>query len=383
MSAMLFELTPAQEAIRSTAEVLSAQELLPKAAERERVHDIAPEVIRKLGERGLLGVNIQKAYGGSEAGVVAYAACVREIAKGDASVAVTMAVTNMVGEVIQAFGNEAQRERYIPKLTSGEFFGGAFGLSEPSAGSDAGSLQTRAERKADGWVLNGEKMWITTGDRAGVVVVWARTGQPGPKGITCFLVDGDAVGMSAGKPEEKMGLNASHTVSLQFENVWVPASAMLAEEGQGFSIAMMALDGGRIGISSQSLGMGYGAICRARTCMQTAASGTHDQGAQFRLADSATQCDAAWLLTMRAAWLKESGKPFSREAAMAKVFATEAANLATQEALHIAGAGGYMGDPLLERYFRDCRVTRIYEGTSEVQRIVISRSLLQAASAGH
>ena len=376
---MLFEFTSEQVAIQEKAKLYATESLSNEAQAREDQHDIAPEIIKGLGDRGLLGVNISKAYGGSEAGVVSYALAVREIAKGDPSVAVTMAVTNMVGEVLEAYGTEDQRQEYIPKLTSGEFFGGAFALSEPAAGSDAGALQTKAERNGDEWTINGEKLWITTGDRAGVVVVWARTGGSGAKGISCFLVDGNAPGLSTGKPEEKMGLRASHTVSLSLSDVRVPASAMLGQEGEGFKIAMMALDGGRIGISSQSLGMAFGAMDRARDIMLEDKSVSSSQGVQFKLADIGTECEAAWLLALRAAWLKESKQSFSREAAMAKVYATEAANKATQTALQIGSTSGYMNDPLLARYFRDCRVTRIYEGTSEVQRIVISRSLLRDA----
>ena len=374
---MLFDFTPEQKAFQETARQFASEHLAPGAQSREDNHDIDHETIRGLGSRGLLGVNISKAYGGSAAGVVSYALAVREVAKGDPSVGVTMAVTNMVGEVLAAYGTEEQRQAYIPKLTSGEFYGGAFALSEPAAGSDAGALQTRAKRDGDQWVINGEKLWITTGDRAGVVVVWARTGGSGAKGISCFLVDGNAEGLSTGKPEEKMGLRASHTVSLSLADVRVPHSAMLGKEGEGFKIAMMALDGGRIGISSQALGMAYGAMDRARYLMLE--DNLSDQGIQFKLADIGTECDAAWMLALRAAWLKETDQPFSKEAAMAKVYATEASNKVTQQAMQIGASSGYMGDPLLSRYFRDCRVTRIYEGTSEVQRIVISRSLLREA----
>ncbi|MBT6177107.1 MAG: acyl-CoA dehydrogenase [Deltaproteobacteria bacterium] len=379
---MLFELTAEQSGLREIAAAYAKDTLMPDAQKREDGHDIEPETIKGLGDRGLLGVNIRKEYGGSEAGVVGYAVAVREIAAGDPAVAVTMAVTNMVGEVLQAYGTKEQRQAYIPKLTSGEFFGGAFALSEPAAGSDAGALATRAERVGDNWVINGEKLWITTGDRAGVVVVWARTGGAGAKGISCFLVDGGAPGLSSGKPEEKLGLRASHTVSLSLADVTVPHSAMLGQEGEGFKIAMMALDGGRVGISSQSLGMAYGAMNRAREIMLSDKQHGATQGMLFKLANIGTECDAAWLLALRAAWLKESDQPFSREAAMAKVYATEAANKATQQALQIGASHGHMQDSLLSRYFRDVRVTRIYEGTSEVQRIVISRSLLRDAQSG-
>jgi len=370
---MDFDLTPSQRELSAIARVFAA-ELALHAREREEAHATPPAVIRGLGERGLLGVNIPKELGGAARGPVAYAAAVREIAGGDAAVAVTMAVTNMVSEVITRFGTPEQRERYVPKLVSGEYVGGAFGLSEPQAGSDAGALATRAERDGSDWVLSGQKMWISTGDQAGVIVVWARTGGPGTKGISCFLVEGGAKGLAAGKPEEKMGLRASHTVALSLDGVRVPDSARLSELGHGFRIAMAALDGGRIGIASQSLGMGFAALERARAYLAAHPSRFDEQLAA--LADMATELDAGWLLTLRAARLKEAGTPFSVEAAMAKVFASEAANRAVRAAVRILGEAGALEEYEAARLVRDCRVTQIYEGTSEIQRVVISRALL-------
>jgi hypothetical protein len=261
-------------------------------------------------------------------------------------------------------------------------------------------VRTRAERRGDRWILNGEKMWITTGDQAGVIVVWARTEPPpergrlgrdnarggGHRGISCFLVDGDAPGLSAGKPEDKMGLRASHTVALSLADVELPAEALLGREGKGFEIAMVALDGGRIGIGAQSCGIGGAALEAARDYAlrreQFGAPIAQQPAIQAQLADVATELDAAWLLVLRAAWLKEAiasgtreGR-FSREAAMAKVFASEAANRAVRRAVQIYGGRGYMEDEPVARYFRDCRVAQIYEGTSEVQRMVIARDLL-------
>ncbi len=372
-------LSETQTILRESTRRFSKERLAPFAHAREQNHCISHATIKELGDLGLLGVNLPEALGGAELGAVSYALALREVAKGDASVAVTMAVTNMVGEVIQHFGTPEQQKGHIPKLTSGEYFGGAFALSEPSAGSDAGSLKTTARRDGDSWVINGEKLWITTGDQAGVIVVWARTGEPGPRGISCFLVSCDAPGLTAGKPEEKMGLRASHTVALSFVDVRVPSSSMLGKEGEGFKIAMRALDGGRIGISAQALGIAGAAMDEVRSYAlerkQFGKTLDQFQAIQFKLADMATELEAGWLLTLRAASLKESGKQFSREAAMAKVFATEAANRAVREAVQIFGGYGYIEEFPVARHYRDCRVTQIYEGTSEVQRIVIGREV--------
>lgn len=381
---MDFQLSAAQEMLVRSTRRFAQERLAPGAAEREAAHDIGHDVIRALAEQGLLGVNIPGELGGSEAGVVAYALALRELAAADASVAVTMAVTNMVAEVICRFGTAEQHQKYVPNLTSGEYFGGAFGLSEPGSGSDAASLTTRAERVKDGYVLNGQKMWISTGDKAGVIVVWARTGEGGAKGISCFLVDKNTPGLSAGKPEEKMGLRASHTVALNLQDVHVPRSHLLGEEGKGFHIAMAALDGGRIGIGAQSLGMAMAAIQHSRKyALERSQFGkpiADQQAIQFKLADMATEWDAAWMLTMRAAWLKEKRLPFSREAAMAKVFASETANRIIREAVQIFGGYGYIEEYPVARLYRDCRVTQIYEGTSEIQRMVIARDVLKEAA---
>ncbi|MEZ4272965.1 MAG: acyl-CoA dehydrogenase family protein [Myxococcota bacterium] len=380
---MNFTLTPEQQLLQSATRGFAKQHLESTASSREKAHSIGHDVIRQLAQQGLLGVNVDEALGGAEAGVVAYAVALREIAAADASVAVTMAVTNMVAEVISKFGSDAQRRQYVPKLTSGEYFGGAFALSEPGAGSDVAGMTTKAEPDGEGWVLNGQKMWITTGDLAGVVVVWARTGQEGHRDISCFLVEQGTAGMVAGKPEEKMGLRASHTVALTFDNVKLPATALLAKSGEGFRIAMTALNGGRIGIASQALGIAWRALEVAsqhvKQRQQFGKTLANFQAIQFKLADMGTQLDAAWLLILRAAWLKEQGEDFVQEAAMAKVFASETANRVVRAAVQILGGYGYMEEGLVARLYRDCRVTQIYEGTSEIQRLVIARMLLKAA----
>jgi alkylation response protein AidB-like acyl-CoA dehydrogenase len=369
-----FELSTSQLEIRDVARDFAARVLAPGRDARERAHAIEPEVIAALASRGLLGVNIPRELAGAARGPVAYALAVREIAAGDAAVAVTMAVTNMVAEVLNRFGTTEQKERYVPRLVRGEYFGGAFGLSEPSAGSDAASLTTRAISARDVWSISGQKMWISTGDTAGVIVIWARTGGPGAKGITCFLVEGGAPGLAVGKAEEKMGLRASHTVALALDDVRVPDTARLGELGGGFRIAMAALDGGRIGISAQSLGIATAALDIARAHV-----GAHpgEVSMEAELADMATELDASWLMTLRAAQLKEAGKAFTVEAAMAKVAASEAANRIVRRAVQVLGPRGLLEASGAPRLVRDCRVTQIYEGTSEVQRLVVGRALLK------
>jgi alkylation response protein AidB-like acyl-CoA dehydrogenase len=304
-----------------------------------------------------------------------------EVARGCASTAVTMAVTNMVGEVITCFGSEDQRQRYVPRLTSGEYVAGAFALSEPEVGSDPGAMHTTAEPSGDGWVLQGQKQWITSGAHAGVMVVWARTGGPGTKGISAFLVEGGTPGLKIGKHEDKLGLRASNTVPLTFEDCRIPANALLGVKDGGFRIAMMALDGGRIGIASQAIGIATAALEAAtqyaKERKQFGKPIGEFQAIQWMLADSRTELDAARLLTLRAAQMKEAGRPFSREAAMAKLFASEASNRIVNRCLQVHGGYGYVRDFPVERHLRDARVTTIYEGTSEIQRTVIARTALR------
>ena len=327
-----------------------------------------------------MGVNIPGELGGAEAGVVSYSLAMMEVARGCASTAVTMAVTNMVAEVIARFGTPAQRDRYVPRITSGEYVAGAFALSEPEAGSDPGGMRTSAERTAEGWTLRGEKQWITSGAYAGVMVVWARTGQPGTKGISAFLVEGGTPGLKVGKHEDKLGLRASNTVPLTFDECKIPADALLGVENEGFKIAMMALDGGRIGIASQAVGIATAAVEEAveyaRQRKQFGKPIGDFQAIQWMIADSRTELEAARLLTLRAAEMKERGVPFSKEAAMAKLYASEAVNRICYRCLQVHGGYGYVKDFAIERHTRDARVTTIYEGTSEIQRTVIARAAL-------
>jgi alkylation response protein AidB-like acyl-CoA dehydrogenase len=342
------------------------------------------EVYAQLAELGLLGVHIPAELGGAEAGVVSYALAMMEVSAACASTSVGMAVTNMCGELITAFGTDAQKKKHVTALTSGKAIAGAFALSEPHAGSDPGAMRTKATRTPKGWVLNGAKQWITSGAYSGVIVVWARTGGEGNKGLSCFIVEGKTPGLTCGHPEDKMGLRGSNTVGLTFENCELPADALLGKEGDGFKLAMIALDGGRIGISAQACGVARAAIQAAvRYAKDRKAFGVpiaEFQALKFMLADMQTRLDAAELLCLRAATLKEEKKPFSREASMAKLFASEASNWICDRAVQIHGGYGYIDEFPVERYLRDARVQTIYEGTSEVQRLVIAREVIKAAS---
>jgi alkylation response protein AidB-like acyl-CoA dehydrogenase len=342
--------------------------------------------LRAVAEAGLMTAKLPVERGGKDASNLAFCHVIHELAKVCASTAVTVSVTNMVADMIWKFGTPAQREQWLGPIARGDFPAAAFALSEPSAGSDAGSLRTRATKVADGWQLDGQKLWITSGDRAGVTLVMAKTDPAaGARGITAFLVPAGTPGFEIGRHEEKLGLRGSSTVGLAFQGCVVPDEAVLGGLGMGFTIAMTALDGGRCTIGAQALGMGYRALeasakhLKSRAALDKAA-GT-DQPVQFRLADMAMRLDAGWLLVQRAAWLRDRGKPMTREAAMAKVNATEAAGFACQTALQLVGAAALDGSHPVARAWRDVRVSRIYEGTSEIQRLVIARSLVPAGRA--
>jgi alkylation response protein AidB-like acyl-CoA dehydrogenase len=386
---MLLEPNETQALVARTARDFVERSVRPVASELDREERFPKEILMGLADLGMMGVNLPAELGGAEAGVVAYALAMMEVARGCASTAVTMSVTNMVGEVILTFGSDAQKQKHIPQLTSGAYHAGAFALSEPEAGSDPGGMRTVATKVDGGWSLTGQKQWITSGAHAGVLVVWARTGAPAPsagggggtRGITCFLVEGGAKGLTPGKPEDKMGLRASNTVPLELDGVFVADDAVLGEIGGGFRIAMMALDGGRIGIASQAVGIATAALeeaaAYARDRKQFGKPIADYQAIQWMIADSKVELDAARLLTLRAAWLKENGKAFSQEAAMAKLYATEAANRICARCFQVHGGYGYVKEFAIERHLRDARVTTIYEGTSEIQRIVIARGALR------
>jgi alkylation response protein AidB-like acyl-CoA dehydrogenase len=379
---MQLEPTEEQLLVQRTARDFAERALWPKAAERDQTGEFPTAELQELGNLGLLAIAVPEEVGGAGMGPVAYSLALQEIARGDASVAVAMSVTNMVGELIANNGTAAQRQRWNPPLASGELISGAFALSEPEAGSDPAALRTTATRTETGWSITGTKQWITTGDQAGVMVVWAVT-EPGAghKGISAFLVPGHTKGVTVARLEDKLGLRASSTAQLVFEDVHVGDDAMLGAPGHGFALAMMALDGGRIGISSQAIGIARGALQAAiRYAGERVTFGQpiiKHQAVSLMLADAATWLDAATLMTLRAAYLKETDQPFSQQAAMAKLFSTEHAWKICDIALQVHGGYGYVRDFPVERALRDVRVTRIYEGTSEIQRIVIARNLIR------
>jgi alkylation response protein AidB-like acyl-CoA dehydrogenase len=377
---MTFEPNELQAAVAAMARTFAKERIAPQARANDKAERFPEELIRELGALGLLAVNVPAALGGSEAGAVAYALALVEVAAADCATAVTMGVTNMVAELIVRFGTPAQQARHVPRLASGAYLAGAFGLSEPGSGSDAAGLTTRAVRRGGGWVLDGEKAWISAGDVAGVVVVWARTGQGG-KGITAFLVEPGTPGFSVGKREEKIGLRASHTVGLSFDACEVPDEARLGAVGQGLSLALAALDGGRIGIAAQATGTIRAALeastAYAKERRTFGKPIAEHQAVAFALADMAVEHETSRLMTLRAAALKEAGRPYTREAAMAKLLASEAAQRAVGKAVQLHGGNGYTEDYLVAKLYRDVRVQTIYEGTSEIQRMVIARTLLQ------
>ena len=385
---MNLDLTEEQKLIQDTARDFATNELEPLAAGYDRGEDLQPfyDNLVKLAELGFMGLNIKEQYGGTEAGVVAFSVALTEIARACASTAVTVSVNNMVGEVIQAVGSEEQRQKYLPKLCSGEYLAGAFGLTETGAGSDPAGMTTTAVLDGDEWILNGSKIFITSAPYAGVFVIWAVTDKEAKKGkgISCFLVDAGTEGLTIGKKEEKMGQHASATNELLFQDCRIPKDALMGKLNDGFRVAVTELAGGRIGVGSLGLGIGLAAMdCASRYALERKQFDqpiANFQAIQWKIADSYTDLEAARLLLMNAAFKKEQGKPFAREASMAKLFATESANRACYEAIQILGGYGYTCDFPVERYARDVRITSIYEGTSEVQRMIISRDILREFS---
>ncbi len=379
---MDLELTETQLLVQKTARDYASRVIAPQAAATDATEQFPREIMRGLAELGLMAINVPPELGGSGAGVVAYALALQEVARACASTAVMMSVANMVGEAIARFGTQAQKERHCSRLASGEHAVGSFALSEPDAGSDPGSMRTTARRDGAEWVIDGAKQSITGGTHAGVYIVWARTAGPetGARGISCFLVEGGAKGLKVGRPEDKMGIRGSDTVPLEFDGCRIPADALFGEENGGFKIAMMALDGGRIGISSQAIGIARAALAEAVAyAKERKAFGVpiaEHQAIAWKLADMHTQIEAAHLMCLRAAWLKEHGKAFSQQASMSKLFASEMAVRVCNEAVQIHGGYGYVREFAAERHLRDARVTMIYEGTSEIQRLVIARGVL-------
>ncbi|GHF79967.1 acyl-CoA dehydrogenase family protein [Thalassotalea marina] len=381
---MNLSLTEEQMMIQDMAKKFAESELAPVAAHLDETQDqtIFLDNLAKLTELGFMGLNIKAEYGGVEAGTVAFSLAITELAKACASTAVTTSVTNMVAEVIQAVGNEDQKQNYLPKICGGEYRAGGFCLTENTAGSDPAGMKTTATKDGDYYVINGSKLYITSGTFADVFVVWAVTDPQAKKGkgISCFIVESGTPGMTIGKTEDKMGQKASPTNEVHFENCRVPASAMLGEENKGFALAVGELAGGRIGIGSLALGVGLAAMDYARAYLterkQFDQPLANFQGLQWKLAERYTELEAARLLLMQAAYTKEQGLPFGKQASMAKLFAAEKANVACYDALQMMGGAGYIKEYPLERFARDVRVTSIYEGTSEIQKVIIARALL-------
>jgi alkylation response protein AidB-like acyl-CoA dehydrogenase len=375
-----FELTDDQREIQALARDFGRAEIEPNASEWDRAHGFPRELIAKLAELGFMGVCIPEEYGGAGADFLSYILVLEELSRADAGVGVTVAVhTSAVTLPILNFGTDEQRSRFVPPLARGEAVG-AFALTEPGAGSDAGSLRTAATPNGDGWTISGSKQWITNGGFGGTVLLFARTDPdtPGPKGVSAFILDGGDVEVT--REEEKLGLNSSSTVDLVIDGAEVGRDRLLHEEGKGFNVAMATLDGGRIGIAAQALGIAQAAYDVAREyALERRQFGKRIadfQAIQWKLADMATELDAARLLVYRAAWLKQEGKPHTEEGAKAKLFASEMARRQTAEAIQVLGGYGYTKEFPVERYYRDAKITEIYEGTSEIQRLVIARSIL-------
>ena len=380
---MIFDLTGEQEMIQQMTRDFAERHLKPVAEELDRTKAFPFENLKKLAQLGLMGMNISVDYGGSDVGVIAYSLAITEIGKACAATGVTTSVTNMVAEVIQEFATEAIKKEHLPKICDGTYPAGSFALTEPSAGSDAASIRATAVKDGNGYRINGTKTMITSGEHSGITVVWAVTDKSARKGkgISAFVVEKGREGFHVGKNEEKLGQRASTTNELIFEECWVPDENLLGKEGDGFKIAMMELDGGRIGIGSLALGIGFAAIEYATEYVknreQFGKPLSNFQAIQWMIADSYTELEAARFLILRAAYLKENGRKFTKEASMAKVFASEVARGVTIRSVQMLGGYGYTKDYPVERFLRDVIVTTLYEGTSEVQRMVIAREILR------
>jgi butyryl-CoA dehydrogenase len=377
-----FDLSEEERMIQQTAREFADTEIAPVAAENDEKGRFPREILKKLGELGFMGMLVPEKYGGAGLSNFCLVLALEEINRVCASTGVTMSVQNsLVCSPIIKYGSDEMKEKYLPRLATGEWLG-AYALSEAEAGTDAGSIQARAVRDGDHYVFNGTKSWITTGADADVFIIMVKTDpSQRAKGISAFVVERGAQGFSVGKKEDKLGLRASSTTELIFEDCRVPAKNILGNEGEGFKIALATLDGGRIGIGTQAVGI-------ARACLDAAVAYANQreqfgkkiaefQAIQWKIADMATQIDAARLMVYRASRLRDKNIPHTREAAMAKLFASEVANRAARDAVQIHGGAGYLKDFPVERFYRDARITEIYEGTSEVQRIVISRAVLQ------
>jgi alkylation response protein AidB-like acyl-CoA dehydrogenase len=378
---MHYDLSDDQILIRDTVRELCRAEFAPHAERWDREAIVPHEAVAKLAEHGFLGMAIPEEWGGVGYDARTVALVIEEIARVSAALAIMISVHNSVGAVpVLRYGSEEQKRRFLPRLVSKEL--SAFSISEPDAGSDAGHLQATAVRQNGHYLLNGRKNWVTNGEQAGIYLIFARTNKEiGNKGISAFVVERGAPGLIVGKAEDKMGLRGSDTVSLALQDLKVSAEQRLGAEGEGFRIALEALDAGRIGVAAQSLGVAVAAFEEAvRYAQQRRAFGgplAKIQAIQFKLAEMERRIQCARLLIQRAAWRKDAGRPFAREASMAKLYASEAATWVTHQAIQVHGGYGYVKEYAVERYYRDARVMEIYEGTSEIQRLVIARGLLK------
>ena len=379
---MDFELTEEQQLIRQTARDFAKREVFPKAAEIDENHRFPAELIEQMAELGFMGVAVPEEYGGAGMDNFSYVLAMEEISAGCASTGVIMSVNNsLVCDPIFKFGNEAQKEEYLVPLASGEKLG-CFALSEPDAGSDAAAQKTIARRDGDHYIIEGVKNFITNGPQADTMVLITMTApEKRHKGITAFIIPMDLEGVRCGPAEAKLGIAGSGTCQIFMDEARVPASLRLGEEGDGFKVAMSTLDGGRIGIAAQALGIGRAAldaaVAYAKERKTFGKPIGHHQAIQFMLADMAVKVDAARLITWQAALLKDAGKRHSKESAMAKLIAAEMATSVTKDAIQVFGGYGYMKEYPVERHYRDAKITEIYEGTSEIQRLVIAGALLR------
>ncbi|GAB4538654.1 MAG: acyl-CoA dehydrogenase [Haliangiales bacterium] len=382
---MNFELSEEQKMLQTMARDFAQKEVLPKAPEIDQQHRHPRELVARMAELGLMGVAVPDEYGGSGMDNVSYVLAMEEISRACASTGVIMSVNNsLVCDPIMRFGDEEQKKTYLTPLASGDKLG-CFALSEPEAGSDAAAQRTTAVQDGDEWVLQGTKNWITNGPVADTVVLFAMHDRElGHRGISAFVIPMDTPGVRCGEPDDKLGIRGSKSCQIFLDDARLPASMLLGKVGDGFKIAMSTLDGGRIGIAAQALGI-------ARACLEDALDYSlsrktfgkpiaKHQAISFKLADMATELEAARLLTLRAAYLKDSGQPYGKAAAMAKLYASDIANKAAREAIQIFGGNGYVTEYPVERHFRDAKITEIYEGTSEIQRLVISNHLIKEHS---
>jgi alkylation response protein AidB-like acyl-CoA dehydrogenase len=380
-----FEPTDEQRAIGEVAREVAEREIAPHVAAWDREHVFPRALYRKLTDAGLMGMFVPEQYGGVGADYVSYALAIEQLAKVDSGAAVTVSVHSMICGAIATLGSEAQKQHWLERLAAQDVIAG-FGLTEPDAGSDAAAIRSSARRDGDDWILNGRKQWCTNGGHAGVMMAMFRTGGPGAKGISAFLVDTALPGVAVEKVTEKLGIHTSNTVDLAFDDVRVPAGALLGREGEGLSSALTTLTSGRIGIASQATGIiaasldASVAFAKDRVAFGKPIGAF--EGISFKLARMATDLDAARLLVYRAAALADAGRPFATEASKAKLFASGKACEHASEAVQIHGGYGYTTEFPVERYYRDAKITQIYEGTSEIQQLIIARSLLGKLDTG-